>query len=90
MGFRFFWPDAWLFIEPHVSLALANVDENDLWRLVNSYWTGSAWNFVELENLLPPDALLRLQVIYLKEDDFTLDKLKWSLTTTSDFSIESF
>lgn len=57
-----FWLDAWLFTEPLVYLALANVGEIDMWRSVNSYWTCSIWNFAEFENLLLPEALLRYEL----------------------------
>lgn len=69
---------------------MGDVNERDIWRTVNSYWSGTGWTVEELEDRLPSKILLKLRDMHLKEDNMAMDRLEWNASHDGGFTVCSF
>lgn len=85
-----FWMDLQLLDEPLINHALLTIKEENIWKNVQSFWTGSTWRYKELKGLLPPDIIIKLKSIRLRNDELAMDRFKWAKATDGIFTVRSF
>lgn len=84
-----FWLDAWLFLDPLITLALVDIRDEDLCKTVDRFWTDTSWKLDELVDRLPVFVIDKLRAHHLCSDEEAKYGLRWSLMPSGIFTVKN-